>query len=72
MVQNVMASLGENADRKINEVSEASRQRINELKKKNFEDLYRDTTGWCRSNPGKTLIGALATGFLLGMILRRR
>jgi|RhiMetdeSRZDD1v2_1073273.scaffolds.fasta_scaffold605699_2 ElaB/YqjD/DUF883 family membrane-anchored ribosome-binding protein len=83
MVQNVMTSLGETADKKINELADASRQKINELtdasrqkfedlKRKNVEDLYRDTSGWVRSNPGKTLIGALATGFVLGMILRKR
>ena len=43
-----------------------------ELKKKNIEDLYRDTSGWVRTNPGKTLMGALATGFVLGWLLRRR
>ena len=72
MVQNVMASLGENADRKFNELADASRQKFDELKKKNIEDLYRDTSGWVRTNPGKTLMGALATGFVLGWLLRRR
>jgi ElaB/YqjD/DUF883 family membrane-anchored ribosome-binding protein len=72
MVQNVMASLGESADRKFNEVAETSRQKLDEIKKKNMEDLYRDTTGWVRSNPGKTLITALAAGFVIGWLFRRR
>ena len=43
-----------------------------EDKKKSLEDLYDDTKDWVRQNPGKTLAGALATGFLIGRFLRRR
>jgi len=72
MAQQVFSSLGETADRKLNELADTSRQKLEEIKKKNLEDLYGDTKGWMVSNPGKTLLGAAATGFLVGWLLRRR
>jgi ElaB/YqjD/DUF883 family membrane-anchored ribosome-binding protein len=72
MAQQVFSSLGEAADRKLNELADTSRQRLEDLKKKNLEDLYSETKGWVRQNPGKTLMGAAATGFLLGWLFRRR
>ena len=72
MSPEVFSSLGQTADRKLHELADTSRQKLEEMKKKNLEDLYRDTRGWMSSNPGKTLMGAAATGFLIGWLLRRR
>ncbi len=72
MAQQVFSSLGETADRKLHELADTSRQKLEEIKKKDLEELYRDTKGWVSHNPGKTLMGAAATGFLLGWFFRRR
>jgi ElaB/YqjD/DUF883 family membrane-anchored ribosome-binding protein len=72
MAQQVFSSLGETADRKLHELADSSRQKLEEIKKKNLEDLYSETKGWMSNNPGKTLMGAAATGFLLGVLFRRR
>jgi DNA phosphorothioation-dependent restriction protein DptG len=72
MTQQVFSSLGEAAYRKLHELANTSRQKLEEIKKKNLEDLYRDTKRWVSHNPGKTLMGALATGFLIGWLFRRR
>ena len=68
----VFSSLGESADRKLHELADNSKQKLEEIKKKNLEELYDETKGWVRQNPGKTLMGAAATGFLLGWLFRRR
>ena len=68
----VFSSLGESADKKLHELADSSKQTLEEIKKKNLEELYRDTKGWVSHNPGKTLMGAAATGFLLGWLFRRK
>jgi ElaB/YqjD/DUF883 family membrane-anchored ribosome-binding protein len=60
------------AEEKIREFVDSSREQIDALKKKSLEDVYRDARAYIRENPGKTLLGALVAGFLLGKILRRR
>jgi ElaB/YqjD/DUF883 family membrane-anchored ribosome-binding protein len=72
MAQDVFASVGDAASRKAREVADASREKFDEIKKKSLEDLYLDTKEWVKANPGKTLIGALAAGYILGRLLRRR
>jgi ElaB/YqjD/DUF883 family membrane-anchored ribosome-binding protein len=66
------ASLGNAAGEKIQEILDSSHETLETLKKKSFEDLYQEARTFVRENPGKTLLGALAAGFLLGSILRRR
>jgi ElaB/YqjD/DUF883 family membrane-anchored ribosome-binding protein len=72
MSSEVFSSLGQTADRKLHELADTSRQKLEDMKRKNLEELYSDTRGWMSSNPGKTLMGAAATGFLIGWLLRRR
>jgi ElaB/YqjD/DUF883 family membrane-anchored ribosome-binding protein len=72
MAQHVFSSLGEAADRKLHALADTSREKLEEIKRKNLGDLYRDTKGWVRHNPGKTLVGAVTTGVLIGWFLRRR
>lgn len=68
----VFSSLGESADKKLHELADSSKQKLEEIKRKSLEELYSETKGWVRQNPGKTLMGAAATGFLLGWLFRRR
>jgi|RhiMethySRZTD1v2_1073278.scaffolds.fasta_scaffold3638321_2 ElaB/YqjD/DUF883 family membrane-anchored ribosome-binding protein len=60
------------ASRKVQEVADRSREKWDEVKKRSLEDVFADTREWVRMNPGKTLVGALAAGWLIGRILRRR
>ena len=72
MAQEIFSSLGETADRKLHELTDTSRQKLEAIKKKNLEELYRDSRAWMSHNPGKTLVGAAAAGFLIGWLFRRR
>jgi ElaB/YqjD/DUF883 family membrane-anchored ribosome-binding protein len=60
------------AGEKLRDIMDSSREKIGALKNKSLEEIYRDARAYVRENPGKTLLGALAAGFLLGKILRRR
>ena len=71
-VREILSSVGSAAKEKAKEILDASRVKLDEIKKKSLEDLYNDTKTYIRENPGKTLVGALAAGFLLGRFLRRR
>ena len=57
---------------KVQEVADRSREKWDEVKKRSIEDVFTDTREWIRENPGKTLVGALAAGWLIGRMLRRR
>ena len=72
MTNHMFSSIGESADRKLHELTDTSRKTLNNIKRKSLEELYRDTKGWVRKNPGKTLVGTMATGVLIGWLLRRR
>jgi len=72
MAQHMFSSLGETADRKLHALANTSREQFEKIKKKNLEDLYRDTKGWVRRNQGKALVGAVTTGVVIGWFLRRR
>jgi len=71
-VREVLSSLGSAAGEKAKEILTASREKFEQIRKKSLEDLYNDTKTYIRENPGKSLLGALAAGFILGKILRRR
>jgi ElaB/YqjD/DUF883 family membrane-anchored ribosome-binding protein len=71
-IREVLASLGNAAREKGRELAAASGVKLDEIKKKSLEDLYNDTRTYIRENPGKTVLGALAAGFILGRLLRRR
>ena len=72
MTVHAFSSLGETADRKLNHLVDTSSERLEILKKKSLGDLYHDTKGWVQHNPGKTLVGVLTTGILVGSLLARR
>jgi ElaB/YqjD/DUF883 family membrane-anchored ribosome-binding protein len=71
-VREVLSSLGSAAEEKARELLTASREKLDQIRKKSLEDLCNDTKNYIRENPGKSLLGALAAGFILGRILRRR
>jgi ElaB/YqjD/DUF883 family membrane-anchored ribosome-binding protein len=71
-VREVFSSVGSVAQEKAREFADFSRAKLEELKKKSLEEIYQDTKTYIRENPGKTLLGALAAGFILGKLLRRR
>jgi len=71
-VREVLSSLGTAAEEKARELLTVSREKLGEIRKKSLEDLYNDTRNYIRENPGKSLLAALAAGFILGRILRRR
>jgi len=66
------ASMGQTADRKLEELAQASREKLDKIKGKKLEELYGDTKGWVQNNPVKTVVGAVATGVLIGWFLGRR
>lgn len=72
MTQHRFASLGESADRKMKEIADTSREKLETIKRKSFQDVYRDTRKWVGNNPVKTLVGAVTTGVLIGWVLRRK
>ena len=72
MTQDGATSVGDAAARKVREFAEASREKLDEMKKKSLEELLHDGKEWMKANPGKTLVGALAAGYILGRLLRRR
>ena len=71
-VREALSSLGTAAEEKARELLTVSREKLGEIRKKSLEDLYNDTKNYIRENPGKSLLAALAAGFILGRILRRR
>jgi ElaB/YqjD/DUF883 family membrane-anchored ribosome-binding protein len=71
-LKEAFASAGSAAREKAREIVDASRTKLDEMKKKSLEELYGDAKAYIRENPGKTLVGALVAGFLLGRLLRRR
>jgi ElaB/YqjD/DUF883 family membrane-anchored ribosome-binding protein len=71
-LREILSSVGSAAREKAKELSEISRAKLDEIKKKSLEDLYSDAKTYVRENPGKTLVGALAAGFILGRLFRRR
>ena len=71
-IREALSSLGNAAGDKARELLTASREKIDQIRKKSLEEIYDDTKNFIRENPGKSLLGALAAGFILGRILRRR
>lgn len=53
------------------DVEERVRLQIDESKRKLIVLHHRVTT-YIRANPGKCLLGALATGYIIGRIARRK
>ena len=72
MAQHILTSLGEAADRGIERIAESSHEKLEMIKKKSLGELSSDTKEWIKHNPGKSLVGALATGLLFGFLFRRR
>jgi len=61
---------------KLDDVAGDVRQKARELRDKfaetSWDDVVDKTSGFVRDHPGKALGIALATGFVLGLLLRRR
>ena len=71
MTLHALSSLGEAADHKLDRLAETSREKF-DMMRKNLRHLSRDTKEWLKRNPGKTLVGTLATGFLVGWLIRKK
>jgi ElaB/YqjD/DUF883 family membrane-anchored ribosome-binding protein len=54
----------------VREVGARVRPQIDEAKRR-LSSLDQTVTSYIKENPGKTLLGALAVGFLIGKIARR-
>jgi len=67
----VFSSMGEAADRKMNDLADASRQKFDRFKSKSLEEVLSDCGAWMRSNTGRMVIGAIATALLASIFLRR-
>ncbi len=72
-------SLGDRMGRmkeKVNEVAEGVKARATELRDKiretEWHDVTQKATEYVKNNPGKSIATALALGFALGFLLRRR
>ena len=66
-----LSAAGHVAGEQMKTVATVSREKFNEIKKKSVEDLYQDAKTYVRENPGKSLLGGIAAGFLLGLFFRR-
>ena len=67
----VFKTLGVTVDRKLHEFADSSHQAFDRFKKKSLNELYENTRDWTRHNTGKAVVGAMATGIVLGCLLRR-
>ncbi|HEU5182208.1 MAG TPA: hypothetical protein VFW45_15595 [Candidatus Polarisedimenticolia bacterium] len=67
----VFSSMGEAADRRINQMADASRDQFNRFKSKSLEEVFADTSAFLKSNAGRILIGALATALLVSVFMRK-
>ncbi len=67
----VFTTLGVTVDRRLHEFADSYHNACDRLKKKSLQGLYEDARDWLHSNPGKVIVGALATGFVIASLLRR-
>ncbi len=72
-------SLGDRSARlkaKVGDVADDVKQKARELRDRiaetSWDDVVDKTSGFVRDNPGKAIGIALATGFILGLLVRRR
>ncbi|HEU5182447.1 MAG TPA: hypothetical protein VFW45_16800 [Candidatus Polarisedimenticolia bacterium] len=66
----VFSDLGVTDDRRLHERADSSHSKLDEIKRKSME-MYGNTKDWAQHNPGKILLGTLATGILVGVFLGR-
>ncbi|HEU5181059.1 MAG TPA: hypothetical protein VFW45_09710 [Candidatus Polarisedimenticolia bacterium] len=67
----VFSNLGVTVDRRLHEFADSYHNACDRLKKKSLNELYDDARDWMQHNTGKVIVGAAATGFVLGCLLRR-
>jgi ElaB/YqjD/DUF883 family membrane-anchored ribosome-binding protein len=71
-----IADRGARVRAKLDDVAGDVRQKARELRDKiadtSWDDVVDKTSNFVRDNPGKALGIALATGFVLGLLFRRR
>ncbi|MFI5180563.1 MAG: YqjD family protein [Thermoanaerobaculia bacterium] len=71
-----VADRGARVRAKLDDVAGDVRQKARELRDKiaetSWDDVVDKTSGFVRDHPGKALGIALATGFVLGLLFRRR
>ena len=71
MASQVFSNLGVTVDRRLHEFADSYHHAVDRIKKKSLQGMYEDTRDWIYHNPGKVVVGAMATGFLIGRFLRR-
>lgn len=71
-----LADRGARVRSKLDDVAGDVRQKARELRDRiadtSWDDVVDKTSSFVRDNPGKAIGIALATGFILGFLLRRR
>lgn len=67
----IFSNLGVTIDRRLHEFADSSQNALDRLRRKSLQELYGDTRNWVQHNKGKVVVGAMATAFLFGCILRR-
>lgn len=65
-------TVGQTVDQKLDDLAQASRQKLDNIKEKKLGDVYSDTKSWFQDNPGKTMAGLTAAGIVLGWLLGRK
>jgi len=65
-------TVGQTVDEKIDNLTQASRQKLEDIKQKRIGDVYNDTKGWVQDNPLKMMAGLTAAGIVLGWLLGRK
>jgi len=67
----MFTTLGVTIDRRLHEFADSSHQAFDRLKSKSLQGMVDDTRDWVQHNTGKAVVGAMATGFLIGCLFRR-
>jgi ElaB/YqjD/DUF883 family membrane-anchored ribosome-binding protein len=62
----------ESGKAKVEEIVENVKRNPPELSNWRFENLYKDAIGYVQTNPDKALFIALAVGFVVGSLFRRK
>jgi ElaB/YqjD/DUF883 family membrane-anchored ribosome-binding protein len=67
----VFSNLGVTVDRRLHEFADSYHNACDRLKKQSLQGLYEEARDWMQQNTGKAIVGAAATGFVIGCLLRR-
>ena len=71
MAENV-GNIAEAAGEKLEEYKESAKEIMNEMNNTSLADIEKTVTTGIRNSPGRSLLGAAAVGFVLGILFCRR